>query len=343
MKLSAAEISSFLASPPKNMAAVLIYGADEGLVRERTETISRAILGGAGDDPFRLAHLTNDEIRQDPARLADEYASLSLIGGRRVVRVRDAGDAIAKTLDYVLTLPPGDTMIILEADSLDARSSLRKLCESSPRAAAIACYGDGPREVAQLIRATLTEHRIRIDDDAVQYLTQHLGNDRMVSRQELEKLVLLAGDGGTLRLGDVVASTGDSSSLAIDDVIYDALDGDYQAAAEGLDRLFLEGTAAVTILRAGLRHGQKLHLAGSQLAGGQALDAVIRGIKPPLFFKVADRFRAQLKSWPPRRTERLLALLGTAEFNCKRTGFPEDTICRQALLSAGRIPMPKSA
>lgn len=341
MKLSAAQIPGFLRSPPADIAVALIFGADEGLVRERAETITRGILGGVADDPFRLTQMSGDEARQDPARLADEYSSLSLIGGRRVVRVREAGDTLAKIIDYILTLPRGDALIVLEAGGLDARSALRKACEAATMAVAIPCYADGPAEVARLIRDTMAGHRIRIDEDSIQYLVSHLGNDRMVSRQELEKLTLLAGDGGTLTLADVVASVGDSSTLALDDVVYDALDGEYRATAEGLDRLFLEGTNAVTILRAALRHGHKLHLASRQLATGQSLDTVIRGIRPPLFFKLVDRFRAQLRAWPPARVERMLSLLHAAEFNCKRIGFPEDTICRQALLSLGRIPKPK--
>lgn len=342
MKLSTAQIPAFLRAPPQDIAVALIFGADEGLVRERAETITRGILGGAADDPFRLTQMSGDEARQDPARLADEYSSLSLIGGRRVVRVREAGDALAKTIDYILTLPRGDALIVLEAGGLDARSSLRKTCEAAAMAVAIPCYADGPAEVARLIRDTMAGHRIRIDEDSAQYLVSHLGNDRMVSRQELEKLTLLAGDGGSLTFADVVASVGDSSTLALDDVVYDALDGEYRATAEGLDRLFLEGTSAVSILRAALRHGHKLHLAASQLAAGQSLDTVIRGIRPPLFFKLVDRFRAQLRAWPPTRIERMLSLLHAAELNCKRTGFPEDTICRQALLSLGRIPKPRA-
>ena len=46
-------------------------------------------------DPFRVADLSAATLAADPARLADEAAQISLMGGRRVVRVRDAGDALA--------------------------------------------------------------------------------------------------------------------------------------------------------------------------------------------------------------------------------------------------------
>ena len=73
----------------------MLYGPDEGLVRERADTVARSVCPDL-NDPFRVADLTAAVLAADPARLADEAAQLSLIGGRRVVRVRGAGDALAK-------------------------------------------------------------------------------------------------------------------------------------------------------------------------------------------------------------------------------------------------------
>ena len=69
-----------------------------GLVKEHAEKIARAIcpeLGGG----FRVAELDADTLAHDPARLNDEAASLSLMGGRRLVRVHDAGVAVGGLFD----------------------------------------------------------------------------------------------------------------------------------------------------------------------------------------------------------------------------------------------------
>jgi len=60
---------------------VLFYGDDAGLIRARARAMTVAV-AGALDDPFRVAELD----REDIARLPDEAATLSLTGGRRVVR-----------------------------------------------------------------------------------------------------------------------------------------------------------------------------------------------------------------------------------------------------------------
>jgi len=338
MKLAGAQLANFLKRPDEAITVALVYGPDEGLVRERADLLVKAVLGDAGDDPFRLALLTAETIRKDPASLADEAAAMSLMGGRRVVRVRDAADGISQALKHVLeTGRSGDALLVLETGDLGKSSSLRKLCEADAKAAVIPCYADGPREVAALVRETLQAQRIAIDDDTVEYLVGNLGSDRAVSRQELEKLVLYAGPGGRIELADAVASVGDSSALELEDVIYDAMDGRTANIDGALSRLFLEGQAPVSIVRAIMRHAQRLHFCAAQVAGGQPLDLAVRGLRPPIFFKYTDRFRRQAEQWPAERCERLLKRLTQAELDLKRTGYPDETLCRHLLIHISRI------
>ena len=337
MKFTGVQLANFLKRPDAAVTVALVFGPDEGLVRERADALVKAILGDAGDDPFRLALLTADKIRQDPALLADEAAAMSLMGGRRVVRVRDAADGISASLKHVLEAGRGEALLVLEAGDLGKSSSLRKLCEAADKAAAIPCYADGPREIASLIRDTLQAQRIAIGDDTVEYLVGNLGSDRAVSRQEIEKLVLYAGAGGRIELADAVASVGDSSALELEDVIYDALDGRNATIDGALTRLFLEGQAPVSIVRAVMRHAQRLHFCAAQVAGGQPLDLAVRGLRPPIFFKYTDRFRRQAEQWPQDRCERLLKRLTQAELDLKRTGYPDETLCRHLLIHLARI------
>ena len=94
MKLAAARVAAFLRRPDPEIRAVLFYGPDAGLVRERADAVARTVCPDLRD-PFRVAELTAAALAADPARLADEAAQISLMGGRRVVRVREAGDALA--------------------------------------------------------------------------------------------------------------------------------------------------------------------------------------------------------------------------------------------------------
>src|SRR4051812_37128436 len=158
MKYTAAQLATYLKRPDAGLRAFLVYGPDDGLVRERAEALGRSVAERL-DDPFRVTTLAAAQLAGDPARLADEAAAMSLMGGRRVVQLRGAGDGLAGALGAVLNAP-GDALIVVEAGELAARSSLRRLFEAAGNAAAIACYADGPRVLDRLIRETLAEQRI---------------------------------------------------------------------------------------------------------------------------------------------------------------------------------------
>ncbi len=336
MKLPPARLAAFLAKPDAALRAALIYGPDAGLVRERFDALSRTI-GGDLRDPFRVAELSAASLIADPARLHDETAAMSLTGGRRLVRVRDASDGLAQILSrFLAEPPPGDGFVVIEAGDLGTRSSLRRAFEATPLAVAIPCYADGRRELESLVREVLGAQRIAISSDALAYLTAHLGGDRLASRRELEKLALLVGDGGRIGLEEATAAVGDGAALTVEDAVMAAAEGQVSALERSLERAFQEGEMPVSVLRASMRHFQRLHLAASRVAGGAGEEEAVAGLRPPLFFKLQERVKRQLRLWPVRRAAQALELLAEAEINAKRAGLPPEAVCRDALLRLGR-------
>jgi DNA polymerase-3 subunit delta len=335
MKLAPARIDGFLRRPDPEVRAVLCYGPDAGLVRERADALARSVAPDLRD-PFRVADLAAADLAADPARLADEAAQISLMGGRRVVRIRDAGEAVAAIFARFLASPAGDALVVAEAGELSGRSGLRRAFEDAPLAVAIGCYPDTARDLAAVIRDSLAAHRIGVSRDAVEYLVQNLGGDRLLTRSELDKLALYAGPGGTVELDDARAAVADTAALALDDAVLAAAEGDAAALDRALTRVFHEGEAPVAVIRATLRHLQRLHALALQVAAGAAPEAAIRASRPPIFFKHHDSFLRQLRRWREPALRRQLAALDEAEAQMKTTGLPAETICRAALLGLAK-------
>ena len=212
MKLSGKRIEQFLDNPDPEVRAVLVYGPDAGLVRERVESLIASVAGDPGD-PFRVADLSADEIAKDPARLADEAAAIAMTGGRRAVRLRQAGDAVSEALDHFLAEVPGDSVVVLEAGDLPPRSRLRKAVEGARLGVALPCYRDDGRSLEALIDEMLHRAGLRVSPEARAYLTANLGGDRQLTRRELEKLVLYMGPdaGREVSLADAQACVGDTA------------------------------------------------------------------------------------------------------------------------------------
>ena len=168
-------------------------------MRERVERLLGTVLDDP-KDPFRISELSVDLVRAEPARLADEARSLCLLGGRRVVRLRQASDQATAACRALLALERIEALVIIDAGELASGSSLRRLIEGARHAAAIACYRDEGRDLAAFVDRELAERHLRADADARAWLLEHVGADRGVTRAELDKLALYLG-AGTRRRG----------------------------------------------------------------------------------------------------------------------------------------------
>lgn len=336
MKIGAAEAERFVNRPGPELTAVLVYGPDDGLVRERARRIALSVVDDLAD-PFRVTDLAAASLRDDPARLSDEACALSLTGGRRLVRLRDTGDAAAAALEDVLSAASAsDVLVVVEAGDLAPRSKLRKLFEGAANAAALACYPDDARTLGEVIRETLAESGLGATPDAMAYLTGHLGSDRMLSRMELEKLATYALGASEVTLEDAEAVVGDGAATTLEDIAFTTGEGDTTALDRALQLAFDEGANAVAVVRAAQRHFQRLHRAAGGIAAGSAPDQAMKTLRPPVFFKRTAAFRGQLGIWSTSRLAGALEDLTEAEVACKSTGVPAEAACRRALLAIAR-------
>jgi DNA polymerase-3 subunit delta len=331
MRLAPPRIEGFLAAPPASIGGILVFGPDRGLVRERAARLVAA-LAGDPPDPFALAELDGATIKTDPVRLADEAMALGLSGRRRVVRIRDAADALAPAFAAVLDRAPAAALLVAEAGDLPKRSALRRLFEEADSAAAIGCYEDDRDALQALIDRHLIAAGVRLDRNAGDYLLDRLGADRGVSCRELEKLVLYTGGPGTLELDEVVALIGDSGAVSLDTVVYAAVDGDLAQLDRALAAAAAEGLAPVSILRAVARHVLRLWQARLLLAAGRTARQAMLSLKPPVIFRCESAFRRQLERWPPARLAQALDLVSEAELACKTTGTPAALVCARTLM-----------
>lgn len=341
MKLSGAQVERFLQRPDPARPVVLVYGPDEGLVRERVERLIRAVLDDPRD-PFRSSELGVDQVRSEPARLADEARSLCLLGGRRVVRLRQASDQASPACRALLALPGIEALVVIDAGELAAGSSLRRLIEGAPNAVAIACYRDEGQNLAAFVEGELAARQLSLDAEARAWVLDHVGADRGVTRAELDKLALYLGDGadgarGARRatLEDVAAVLGDSAALGLDDLVHAAALGQMVALERCLERLLGEGEHPVRLVRAQANHFARLHRLAAMVERGETVERVIERARPPIHFRRKSSIRSALQLWSAARAARVLARLLEAEIACKTTGWPARALCRQALFAIG--------
>lgn len=336
MKLSYRDIDAQVKKLSPQYQAVLVFGPDEGLVRERATKIARQVVEDL-QDPFLVANINPDTLKKEPGNLADEAAAISMMGGRRVIRVEGAAENAKAAAENFLNNPIGDGLVIISAGNLRPTSGLRKLFEKAKNAATIACYEDNQASLDALIHEVMRDNGLSIDGDAASYLQMNLGSDRLVSRSELNKLSIYMGAQGSRKsdmvtLEDVAASVGDSGALSIDTITSATISGNLRRLDDTLFKAFNRGENAIAVLRSLMRKIQRLHLARGYMDQGFSADQAMGKLVPRVFAMETRTFKTDLGRWTTGRLASAMSITTSAEADCKTTGMPVEAICARACL-----------
>jgi DNA polymerase-3 subunit delta len=312
-------------------------------VRDRGHALAKAVAKDP-DDPFDVAQLTDGDLDADASRLEGELAAQSLMGGRRLVRLRltsekagpdkVAAEALARHAAGELN---PEAFLLIEAGNLGRDSAVRKAAEKSDAAAAIPCYEDEPGDVARLIRELLAKDGVGLSSDALALLVARLPKERGVARQEIERLALYLGPGSGATAGpaDLEEFFGVEPEASLADAAADAFGGKLADAQAALRRAAQEGEAGPAAIRALGMHLGRLRrtLTLAKAGAGLAEAAKASGV----FWKQEREFLRQARAWSLEELDKLQPEILAADKACKTAGSPDQLIAqRLALTIAGR-------
>jgi DNA polymerase-3 subunit delta len=337
------EVERFLAGPPSGVRAAVIWGKDRGGVHERADALAKKIAKNP-DDPFDVALLTETDLDNDGARLEEELAAISMMGGRRLVRLKltgdkagpekAAGEALALHADGKLN---PDAFFLIEAGALERSSPLRKAAEKADGAASIPVYEDETGEVSRMVREALSKDGVGLTSDALDLFVARLPRERGVARQEIERLILYLGpkSGAQASVADLTDHLGVEPEASLSDAAQDAFGGRAGPAQAALRRARAEGEGGPSAVRALSQHLAKLRRAAILQSGGAGAQEAAKA--SGVFWKNEREFLRQLRAWKLAELEALSTDLLEADYACKQTGSPDHLISERLALSiAGR-------
>jgi DNA polymerase-3 subunit delta len=316
---------------PAETRFFLFHGPDESGSQTLVKALAAAV--GAGAERVDLA---GADLRQDPARLADEAASISLFGGARYIVVEPAGDEAVPALEALVEAPRAGNPVALVSGALKPGSKLLKLALAEPSALAFASYPPEGREADRLVADMARAEGLTVRPDLARRLAESCAGNRALIEQELKKLALYV----------------DASPEAPRPLDHDAVDAVGAASEEGdLSRLVdsvgsgnsamlkSEGIEGIPLIRAVLRRMTLLTRLRAEVEAGNSVGAVMASpAAKSIFWKEKDSVGAQLGRWRADLLARTVSRLVEAERQVKASGglgplaADEElfAICRQA-------------
>jgi len=297
--------------------AILVYGPDAGQV---DEFFDRAIekLQVEKDNIFAV---DSNDLKERQDALFAEACSPSMFGGNKLVMIANAGDSDAKLIAELIEHPGLGAFVMIAAGDLRAGGGLRSYFENGDKVASLPCYTDDARSLAALIQKDLFVAGIqKIEPDAMNYMTAHLGVDRGITRSFLKKIALFVDDKKIVSLDDVEKCLPDTGAADTDDFMFSLTAGHIAQTMKALDRLFFDNAEPNMLVRMLDSHFKKL------------LDAVVAGQMPRLFWKVIDKFNIAVRIWPESEIIGVLVRLNELEKQLRTTGMPGEILLRDFAL-----------
>lgn len=329
------QAEQFLKTLDSRYRAVLVYGNDAGVIAERSRAAARR-LADASAPPGEVLRIEDADLEVDPDRLLVEAQTVPMFGGPKVIHTRASRRVSAQILKPLLEEGHLTASLVVEAGNLRPDDALRVLFEKSPTAAAIACFADEGRNLEAIIGDTLRQAGTTITREAQQALVARLGADRVLTRGELEKLVLYTRDKRQIDIDDVDAIVGDASELAIEKVVLAAASGQSSRTLSELDRVVAAGESPQTVIAAVQRHFQRLHRLRAAIEAGQSVDTAIRQIRPPVHFKARPQLEAQCRMWTTAKLAAALTSIAEAAKAARLNAALEAALAERLLLDLAR-------
>lgn len=330
-----ADLPALLSRPAFRL--LVIGGADDASARAFASQAIRAL--GDPTDPMAVTDLTPDQLRQDPGRLADEAAAMSMFQDRRVIRVDQAGEAVAEAVHLLLDAPVAGNPVVMTTGDLAKNSALRKLVEGHPAARFLYLYAMDARQARDWVLDKGRAHGLSFAPGIPERMAEAAGNDVGTLGQELAKyaLYLDATPGSPKRVeAQTLAAIGTASA---DDDVYALVTAITVGDRAGVERqlaLMPSGSAFVA-MRAMARRLFQLLDARRAMDRGADAGSAIKSLRPPVFWKEADQIVPAMRQWPRNRIEAGLASLLAAEAGIKAPASPGEVLALHALvrLAAG--------
>lgn len=272
-------------------------------------------------DAIRLAareagHSTREVLEAgsgfDWQQLAAEAAAFSLFAEKKIIDLRIPGGKPgaegSRALVAYCDNPPPDTLLLLTLPKIDRQQQNSKWFKAIDRlGVVIQVWPIDPARLPTWIEQRLRQAGIQPSRDALRMLADRVEGNLLAARQEVDKLLLLHGE-GQLDADQLAAAVADSARYDVFELVDTALRGDAARAVHILDGLRGEGVASTLVLWALHREVHSMAQISADVAKGLSPEHAISRAK--VFNKRVGLVRQGLSNL---RTAQWLSLLDSCQ------------------------------
>ena len=314
----------------KQFLSFLIYGPNEGLVKDQIEKITQSYLSNEG---YEQINFNGKDLDNDPQALENILRTVSMFYKGKIVVADSIKDKHLNIIENVFLKLPQHVLLILRDNNLNKSSKIRKFFENSKICFSLACYEDDQRGLIKSIDEFMNKNSLKLNRDVKNYLLQSLSNDRMVSKRELEKIELYyKGSDKEIELNTLRQLLNDSSAQNLNTMNNNVMSGNPSKSSKIISKLITEGLSPISLIRSLSNYLTRIQNTKIEMKKGSNFETSIKGLKPPVFWKDKDIFQRHCLKWPLKSIEKHLVQLVETEIACKLNSKLANLKCEKSIL-----------
>ncbi len=333
MRLRYEQLASHL---QQGLRPLYLISGDEPL---QLKEAADAIRARAREQGFSEREVMHVEAGFDWNTLTAASDTLSLFSEQRLLELRlpsgKPGKEGGAALSEYAANPPSDTVLLVISGKIDSAAQKSKWFKAVEAAGvALPVWSVESGAMPGWVLNRMRSRGLQPSSEAAQVLAERVEGNLLAAAQEVEKLLLLYGE-GPIEVEQVEEGVADSARYDIFELVDTALLGDAVRTARVLEGLHAEGVEPVLVLWALLREIRVMTQMAEELAQGSSTEALLGRFR--IWEKRKGPVRAGLKRHTLKRWLQLLRRAGRVDRMIKgiEPGNPWDELLQLTLLMSG--------
>ena len=321
MKISSYQVENYIKKiADEKISGCLLYGPEPTITRFRFEVIAKKIVNDL-TDPFLVSQLSSEKIKEDKAILTDEFYSIAMLGGRRLIMIKDCDANTVQALKILLSDPQygrkSDNFILIQGGDMDKSSALRKLVEESQFLMAIPCYEEDATSLRKSISELFAENDIIAENEIINLMVKNFGKDRNLIANEVSKIKNYVGDENKLSLEIFKKITSSNQDENLQDFAVQFASKNYEWCFLRAEKAFEGGNESILLVRNLINYFSKLYNAKVSIENsGKSVEEAVKSAQ--IFYKIEADFRRNLQSLSLKFIAKSLQSFEKLEINLKK-------------------------
>ena len=289
----------------------LVYGENEGLKKEITETLKKGFDG-------EKEVIDEANVLKNTDLFYEKLFNQSLFGSEKVITINRCSDKIFEIVENIIKKNISDIKIILIADVLEKKSKLRKLFETNKELIIVPTYKDTLISLFEIAKRFFYNHKISISQETINLLVSRCNGDRGHLKTELDKILIYIMDKKSINLEEIYKLTNLAENFNINELVDTSLSKNSKRTSEMLNESNYKIEDGILILRTFLQKAKRLLNLYERQDKNISFDGLINSYTPPIFWKDKPIIKKQLECWSETKIKNLIVNINKTEIFLKK-------------------------